>query len=114
MTAPTPAPTNRLAGVNAAIHRNIYLLAMVMPVLSWGAAVLGVQWVGSPKALGARIDAVSMRATAGLDSLHHELKMIADSQSATSRKIDVVVILVCTKLTLDQKRLVSAAFTCAP
>lgn len=85
----------------------------------------GINWVGSPKALGARMDTMSVhtrasldtvasKAKASVDSVHLQLREIGAKQDTMTHKIDILVVLACTRLTKDQRSVVQQVFTCTP
>lgn len=103
-----------LAHLNALVHDYSAILLLLLPLFVWFATMAGVQWVGSPKMLGARIDTVTIHQRHGDSVSVAEAARLRDTLSLINRKLDVIVILTCTKLTTDQKRLVQQVFTCLP
>ncbi len=103
-----------IAKANKFIHDNISVFMVIMPILAYGGGVIGIRWVGSPASLRASIDTVAFKQKQSVDSLHGQLKDISDQTTIMNHKIDVVVVLICTRLTKDQRDLVRTVFTCLP
>lgn len=99
------SPRSALASINGVLHVNPALFAVALAVLTWFSAAMGVRWAGSPATLSARIDTVAAQKKVTDAATEAHLTLI-------DRKVDILIVLQCQRMTTGQKQLASGTVVC--